>query len=112
MGVLPPLRGFLVTGNLKICLRVVEPPEETLLLAPIPPSGRSSPEGEAGKEGGVVVAAARFDEPHHERRYCFYKLICSRGPGDGRVSFDPGVGWSEPEFRGQDLHGGVGRGEG
>lgn len=111
MGVLPPLRGFLVTGNLKICLRVVEPPEETLLLAPIPPFGRSSPEGKAGKEGGVVVAA-RFDEPHHERRYCFYKLICSRGPGDGRVSFDPGVGWSEPEFRGQDLHGGVGRGEG
>lgn len=26
-------RLFLVTGNLKICLRVVEPPEETLLLA-------------------------------------------------------------------------------
>lgn len=25
---------FLVTGNLKICLRVVELPEETLLLAP------------------------------------------------------------------------------
>lgn len=53
----------------------------------------------------MVVVAARFDEPHHERRYCFYKLICSRGPGDGRVSFDPGVGWSEPEFRGQDLRG-------
>lgn len=98
------LRGFLVTGNLKICLRVVEPPEETLLLAPILlPSSRAPPEEEKG--GRVVVVAARFDEPHHERRYCFYKLICSRGPGDGRVSFDPGVGWSEPEFRGQDLRG-------
>lgn len=105
------LRGFLVTGNLKICLRVVEPPEETLLLAPILlPSSRAPPEEEKG--GRVVVVAARFDEPHHERRYCFYKLICSRGPGDGRVSFDPGVGWSEPEFRGQDLRGKREGGEG
>lgn len=55
MGVLPPLRGFLVTGNLKICLRVVEPPEETLLLAPIPslrPVFSRGGGGEGGKGGG------------------------------------------------------------
>lgn len=40
---------FLVTGNLKICLRVVEPPEETLLLAP-----RARRDGERGGDSDVV----------------------------------------------------------
>lgn len=45
-------RFFLVTGNLKICLRVVEPPEKTLLLAPR--ARTRAREKERLREGGRV----------------------------------------------------------
>lgn len=54
--------GFLVTGNLKICLRVVEPPEETLLLAATLPTPRylflHDPHPDAGSKGGNDEAGA------------------------------------------------------
>lgn len=51
-----------MTGNLKICLRVVEPPEETLLLAPRTRKRDGAKKGGDGDVVDVVVDDEDDDE--------------------------------------------------